>query len=110
MDKLLNGKAKTEFLNWLISTRNEIIKDGNIEYDLYYLTVYLLPESLQYALIIEFFDSVGICILIGRNSIIKKFYFNIDKLVYGTNPVETRLEATKSAIETAVRLFNEKQN
>ena len=58
---ILTGKAKEDFETWLYSN-DVLIKDGIYD-DTYLIEVFdELPLNLQYALIIEWFDSVGICI------------------------------------------------
>jgi len=61
-----------------------------------------LPESCQNALIIEFFDSVGIYTGITLYAGYWRFY--IDKNCLGLK--NTRTEATNSAIEKANEIYN----
>jgi len=99
----LTGKCKEDFEYWLLKTRNEEITDGNIKYDLYYI----LPESCQNLLIIEWFDSV--CILIEIQLIANKvFSFDIHtKSIFECqNVYKTRTEATSAAIEKTNELYN----
>ena len=53
----LSESAKIDFEDWLLKTRNQSIKDGDIEYDLYYMSMYMLPDTCVNALIIEFLDT-----------------------------------------------------
>lgn len=105
----LTGKCKEDFFEWLLNTRNEEMADGEIVYDLYYLTKYMLPESLQNSLIIEFFDSVGIKIIITPTMFIDKWHCDI----FGWSNCEilnlpSRPEAINEAIIKANDLHNQK--
>lgn len=108
--ELLNGKAKELFEKWLLKERNEKIIDGKIEYDLFYIFKYLLPEICQNALIIEFLDSVGIYVEINYGQISQSWIYNI-KLYSINNCTESffasRQQATVEAIKKAVELINE---
>ena len=55
---ILNGKAKEEFFNWLDNQGVNGIDISNWEFEKFQL----LSNVSQNALIIEWFDSVGICI------------------------------------------------
>ena len=76
-----------------------------------------LPESIKNALIIEFFDSVGIYIEIrinNNNPLNKGFHGYVIKSINGyykctTIPVETREEATNQAIIKANEIYNERK-
>ena len=107
--KKLTGRAAEDFKGWLFSTRNEIIKVGVMEYDLYYMFMYMLPETCQDVLIIEWFDSVGVCIEFQYWSN-KKFASSIQN---GNNRnincgiyYETRTEAINDGIKKANELYN----
>jgi hypothetical protein len=102
---ILTDKCKEEFELWLLKQRNEIIKDGDIEYDFYYLYKYILPNDLKYALIIEFFDSVGIYITTERNFFFDDWACKITGH-YKEKYFRTRSEATQSAITKANEIFN----
>lgn len=98
---MLNGKAKEEFEKWL---------KLNHGYD-FTMTTYL-KEVMLNALIIEWFDSVGIIIIPRYNEISKEFMPQIR-----FNPISdnvdlkpfypTRTESTTKAIEKAVEIFNQ---
>jgi hypothetical protein len=98
---MLTDKAKIDFEKWFLekekkydffNRNNKVLSDDIIEYHSF-----------------DFFDEVGIIILIGYNSLISKFYWNIDKLFYGTKPVSTRTEATTQAIIKANEIYNNNQ-
>lgn len=105
----LSGKAKEAFEDWLFTTRNEEIIDGEIKYDLYYMFIYMLPEPCKNVLIIEFFDSVGVYIEIIKEpndwalNVHRGNYKRVTHSVAGYN---TRQQATNSAIEKAVKIHN----
>lgn len=72
-----------------------------------------IPDTVKNAYMIEWFDSVAVYISIEPNfHIFEKgnpfscFRFFIDMIHYGQ--ADTRQEATKSAIEKANELYNEK--
>lgn len=64
---ILTGKAKEDFEKWLLTDGNEIIKNGTIEYDLYYMCKYMIPQNMVNSKIIDWFDSVGIYINVSPN-------------------------------------------
>lgn len=109
----LTGKAKEDFEYWLLKERNEKIKHGKIEYDLYYLYQYILPEDLKYQLIIEWLDSVKIYIqswnATEQGSPVVQYDCDIK---YGNNLDSidgfylTRQEATTEAIKKANEIYN----
>jgi hypothetical protein len=110
----LTGKCKDDFETWFNNKRNEVIKDGNFEYDLYYIFTYMMPEVCKNALIIEWFDSVGIVIIIDNNGgcfhfIIKETHNNSFgglRKHWQDDESKKRLDAINSAIEKANELYN----
>jgi len=118
--KNLTGKCLNDF-NIFLYTKypNNLISEncgynyGMFERDLEHLT-YILPENMNNALIIEFFDSVGIYI---STSALKMFYkdpifkckieFVTEVIECGDLYFKTRLEATNEAILKANQLYNE---
>lgn len=99
---ILTRKCKEKFLEWneeqdaLISTY--AIKQG------------LINEVILNALIIEFFDSVGIIINIVNQDLQRWFYYEIKttERIQGFNLVRTRQEATIQAIKKANDIYNER--
>lgn len=91
----LNGKCKEKFLEWLD------------EESTWFQT---FSDTHQNALIIEFFDSVGIIINIVNQDLQRWFYYEIKttERVQGFNLVRTRQEATIQAIKRANNLYNER--
>lgn len=112
---ILTGKAKEEFLKW-----NYEDDFGYIDIEPRSLTVHFddLYDNLQYALIIEWFDSVGIfihiepylgggkecfyCKVIYRNEL---FLDQMEEINNGEY-LENRQEATKQAIIKANEIYN----
>jgi len=105
--KQLNGKAKEEFEKYV----------SNLEVAPYLVMLDQIPQCYLNALIIDFFDSVGIYILISpsdnkdnwcfvilEEDIMSPFYES-----YKSNDdSKSRTEATEKAIEKAVEIFNQK--
>ncbi|MFV0232788.1 hypothetical protein OBK30_06950 [Empedobacter falsenii] len=84
---ILNGKCKEKFLEWFS------------EPETYF---YRLNNTCQNALIIEFFDSVGVYIEIIRNEGYFE-YIVMEEWDYG---FESRQEATIQAIKKANDIYN----
>ena len=101
---ILTGETKLDFERWLHSN-DVLIKDGI--YDDTYLTDVFdkLPLNLQYALIIEWFDSVGIYINSDYFELNKWFYSEVlDSNFAIVKP--TRQEALTEAIKKANEYYN----
>jgi len=100
----LTGKCFEDFLSFFNSKRRGTE-----------VSLYQLPELFQNALIIEFFDSVGIYILIDMNGgyfhfIIKetnKNSFGGLKKHWQDGESKTRVKSTNSAIEKANEIYNQ---
>ena len=103
---ILTGETKLDFERWLHSN-DVLIKDGI--YDDTYLTDVFdkLPLNLQYASIIEWFDSVGIYVNSDYFELNKGFYSEVlDSNFAIVKP--TRQEALTEAIKKANEIYNEK--
>jgi len=110
----LTGKCKIEFENWILNNKSNhdsarMIKIFN-QKDLF--VSYLgIGETFLNALIIEFFDSVGIKILIDTLHFQNWFFYKIknniniieDIIVYNS-----RIKATNKAIIKANEIYNSK--
>ena len=96
----LTGKSKEKFIFWMCQ---------NHEYARWY-EFEKMPESCQNALMIEFFDSVGIYISIINTKYLHQFILEDDFKNYHqrNNDSISRDEATNAAIEKANSLFNSK--
>ena len=108
---ILTGKAKEHFETWLYSN-DILIKDGIYD-DTYLIEVFdELPLHLQYAHIIEWFDSVEICI--------DRDYINIEMVITdfrGNNEEQTIIDCDheesfqdwwEEAIKKANEIYNSK--
>ena len=103
---ILTGETKLDFERWLHSN-DVLIKDGI--YDDTYLTDVFdkLPLNLQYASIIEWFDSVGIYITSDYFELNKGFYSEIlNENFEIVKP--TRQLALTEAIKKANEIYNSK--
>ena len=114
---ILTGKAKEEFFNWLDNQGVNGIDISNWEFEKFQL----LSNVSQNALIIEWFDSVGIYINTppfydkflkynrGFESIVIDENKNIIYEIDNENDVfNFRQEAIKKAIKKANEIYNEK--
>ena len=105
---ILTGETKLDFERWLHSN-DVLIKDGI--YDDTYLTDVFdkLPLNLQYASIIEWFDSVGIYVNSSGLTLSKAFISDVsvnDNCEYNYDGFRTRKEATEQAIKKANEIYN----
>ena len=104
---ILTGKTKEDFLRYY---GDEISHLEEIEYD------FLLESSIiRNALIIEWFDSIGIYIEVYRHNnrpTVQGFNSRIVRRINGyyecCTAVDTRKEATEEAIKKANEIYNEK--
>jgi hypothetical protein len=106
---MLNGKAKEGFEKWLMNGNDGVSNFGRtIELTrVYFLS---LKKTCQQALIIEWFDSVGIYINIENLYYQSWWSFKVKNCPKTFNEVvmvSTRTEATTKAIEKSVEIFNQ---
>ena len=100
---ILTGKTKEDFFNWLDNQGVNGIDISNWEFEKFHL----LSNVSQNALIIEWFDSVGIYITSDYFELNKGFYSEIlDSNFAIVKP--TRQEALTEAIKKANEIYNEK--
>lgn len=109
--ELLTGKALADFNMWLLKQGNETIVNGSIEYDLYYMCKYMIPESMVCAKVIEWLDIVGIYVFIEPSIPIgwekpDCFIFRVNSET-NRNKFKDRSEATKQAIIHANKIYND---
>ena len=108
---ILTGETKEDFERWLHSN-DVLIKEGI--YDDTYLTDVFekLPLNLQYASIIEWFDSVGICIdrdCINIEMVITYFRgINKEQIIIDCDHKETFKDWWEEAIKKANEIYNSK--
>ena len=101
----LTGKCKEDFEKWFL-------KQWDVKKLEYF---YFLTPSMQYGVLIDFFDSVGIRILIDMdfgNFVFNKFVLYIEYKKncfcnYGMN-FKTRQEARTAAVKMANEIYNSK--
>ena len=99
----LTGKCKVDFEKWRISKKDSYLKHCFFEE--------LMP-SMQYGVLIDFFDSVGIRIVIDmdfENEVYDKFVLYIEYkkhcfCSYGMN-FKTRQEARTEAVKMANEIY-----
>lgn len=96
----LTGKCKEKFLDYLRDNKKSSIELGFLK-----LHWQAYPEKYLNALIIEFFDSVGIYIKITDYDG-EDYWCEINGLGYSILK-PTRTEATNAAIEKANKLYNQ---
>ena len=108
---ILTDETKLDFERWLHSN-DVLIKEGI--YDDTYLTDVFdkLPLNLQYASIIEWFDSVGICIdrdCINMEMVITDFKsINKEQFIIDCDQEEPFPYWWKKAIKKANEIYNSK--
>ena len=106
----MKGKCKKDFEKWF---------KLNVEYDFhgdqssYNITSDFLdlPHSMQWGVIVDFFDSVGMCVTISRWHCddISKYYWSADIDDFEVSDyLDTRHEARAAAIEKATEIYNER--
>ena len=103
MHKILTGKAKEEFFNWLDNQGVNGIDISNWEFEKFHL----LSNVSQNSLIIEWFDSVGIIITSDYFELNKGFYSEILESNFEIIK-PTRQEALAEAIKKANEIYNNK--
>ena len=101
---ILTDKAEYDFGRWLFERRVSIEE---------FKSFHKLSETAQYAIFIEWFDSVGIYIEVGGIIGYKvQFHYNILEIKKEVKPYgrkfEKRIEATKEAIILSNELYNKR--
>ena len=102
MHKILTGKCKEAFIDYLDKTNQITIEKGILK-----LHWQDFPEKYTHALIIDFFDSVGIYVNSDYFELNKGFYSEVlDSNFAIVKP--TRQEALTEAIKKANEIYNSK--
>ena len=101
----MKGKCKKDFEKWYSNPiRKELqYRELRMFYD--------LPHSMQWGVIVDFFDSVGMCVTISRWHCddISKYYWSADIDDFEVSDyLDTRHEARAAAIEKATEIYNER--
>jgi len=92
----LTGQCKKYFRRWLY---------GKEDYEDYYYSEFIdLPEAMQYGVLVDFFDSVGIIIEVTYDNLPMEFdcYVNNEKWT----GFFTRQEARAKVLEKANEIYN----
>jgi hypothetical protein len=104
----LTGKCKEDFEEWMLLNNKELLKYSEERYseviDMSQLFKYL-TDSMQYGVLVDFFDSVGIDVRVNSLDfpLTNNFMYSVDGKVKYT---ETRQEARTKAIEKANEIYN----
>lgn len=98
----MKGKAKKDFEKWYFE-RYQLT-------DVFrYFQFSKLSESMQYGVIVDWFDSVGIYINDQADSVGEEVYYAVivnNLKCYSCGGIETRPQARQKAIDKAVSLYN----
>lgn len=106
---ILTGKSKEDFEKWIPKSKMGDGYSSHIFINGMYLIFELMPETLQYAIIQEWFDSVGIYIETDFGKLDWGFTVRFNfKTIESLCNFETRNEALKAAITNANEIYNEK--
>ena len=102
---ILTNKSKEDFFNWLDNQGVNGIDISNWEFEKFQL----LSNVSQNALIIDWFDSVGIYVNSSGLTLSKTFISDVsvnDNCEYNYDGFRTRKEATEQAIKKANEIYN----
>ena len=102
---ILTNKSKEDFFNWLDNQGVNGIDVSNWEFEKFQL----LSNVSQNALIIDWFDSVGIYVNSSGLTLSKTFISDVsvnDNCEYNYDGFRTRKEATEQAIKKANEIYN----
>lgn len=101
---LLTGISGRDFLTWLYSQGDQNESDLS---DFELNKFFSLSTTSQYAILIEWLDTVGIYVEICRVCSLFDYLIN-DDIQEVKKGYKTRQEATKAAIEKANELYNQR--
>ena len=113
--KELTGKAKEAFEGWVhdnllmdLFCIKEYTEDG-INYK--EVDIHHLPETMQWGVLVDFFESVGVYVGVKWNVVIERFnttvWVDLNEH-WEVNSLVERSEARRAAIEKATQIFNER--
>ena len=102
---MLKGQAKKDFEKWLLTDLDYVLIDDCLSLDRYNLFEHLTP-SMQYGIIVDWFDSVGIYIEILRTP---KGYSEFVNTLSDNVWSKTRTQARQKAIEKAKEIYNDRK-
>jgi hypothetical protein len=108
----LTGKCKEDFESYLEELDRRDIEGVYCDYNgtFYCYNDYhfsCLPESMQYGVYVDFFDSVGVRVIISVYWEDKE-YFQVDTHNFSEYDINARPEARTAAIEKANEIYNER--
>lgn len=112
----LTGQCKQDFEKWYINKAwisNQNISTNYTErLGLYKMNNFeQLPPSMQYGILVDFFDSVEIFISIDAYISKKEIYFQYDiNYITANKRFKTRQEAREQAITKANEVYNKKRD
>ena len=100
---ILTGKAKEDFCTWI---NRDIPNKESFECEMNINDLYFKTSTELYALIIEWFDSVGVYVDVVSNSQTSTFdaYVDDDYIYF----YHSRKEATEQAIIKANQIYNDR--
>ena len=111
----LTGKCKEEFEKWLpkyiISILYDSLEDNEDITNVYEYFKNYIPDAMKYGVMVDFFDSVGITIVIDAGGIRyednKEIWYQSGVKGHKFNEAtNSRQEARSKAIEKANQIFN----
>ena len=106
---MLTDKCKVDFETWFFTTHETYV--DYLGKDWFGERFLNLPQSMQYGVYVDFFDSVGIRGYIdevGQLECIVKFSLYDGDVINGTVGLENRNDARAELIEKANEIYNEK--
>jgi hypothetical protein len=107
----LTGKCKEGFEEWMLINNKELVKYSEERYseviDMSQLFKYL-TDSMQYGVLVDFYDSVGVFIQIETRIFDKEHpcYIYSETVYNRVGLFKTRHEARIAAIEKANEIYN----
>jgi len=103
----LTGKCKEDFDKWLSPSGKEVVKTSRAVLSFFRRS----PDSMQYSVYVDFFDSVVILISTSGLVLSKTFLYDIsieNNVEFYKDNYKTRLEARSAAIKKANEIYNSK--
>lgn len=116
----LTGKAENDFEEWFIkSEHNTLIFEtkSRVEFKVWDYWDDVFSDSMKWGVLVDYFDSVGIHIVICKTNATKRYTADIG-VILTTNQMKwegfkksfiTRSEARIKAIKKAIEIFNSQQ-
>ena len=115
---MLKGQAREDFEKWFSSYIDKQLahnrEDWNEGEELL-SNFYELPFSMQYGVLVDWFDSVGIIVDVIKTDFNRLYNFevydenDIGKITNFLDGIETRPQARQKAIEQANKIYNDRK-